>query len=58
MGSFDGDTWKEMLVLEDQPSGEFSYPAIIRRSNGTIDITYTYNRETIKHINLELIELE
>ena len=54
MGSFDGEEWKTLLTLEDQPSGEFSYPAIIRRKNGVIDITYTYNRERIKHVSLKV----
>ena len=54
MGSFDGEEWKTLLTLEDRPSGEFSYPAIIRRRNGVIDITYTYNRERIKHVSLKV----
>ena len=51
-GSYDGVEWKELLILEDQPKGEFSYPAIIARRDGTIDITYTYNRKKIKHVSL------
>ena len=54
MGSFDGETWRTLLMLEDQPCGEFSYPAVICRDNGTVDITYTYNREKIKHVSLEI----
>lgn len=53
--SGDGINWKEIMVLEDQPEGEFSYPAIIKGSDGTIHITYTYNRETVKYIHLEVI---
>ena len=54
MGSFDGEEWKTLLMLEDQPAGEFSYPAIIHRRDGVIDITYTYNREKIKHLSLAI----
>lgn len=54
IGSYDGITWKTIYTLEDQPSGEFSYPAIISRKDGTLDITYTYNRVRIKHIHLSL----
>ena len=52
MGSFDGREWKTLLMLEDRQEGEYSYPAIILRKNGMIDITYTFNREKIKHLSL------
>ena len=55
LGSYDGVAWRILLTLEDQPSGEFSYPAIICRKDGTVDITYTYNRMRIKHIRLRLV---
>ena len=54
MGSFDGAEWRTLLMLEDQLAGEFSYPAIILRGNDRIDITYTYNREKIKHVSLSV----
>ena len=57
MGSLDGEHWKEMLVLENQLSGEFSYPATIRRSDGTMEVTYTYKREKIKHVHLNILEV-
>lgn len=56
MGSLDGEHWKEMLVLEDHTSGEFSYPATIRRSDGTMEVTYTYKREKIKHMRIKILE--
>lgn len=52
MASYDGSEWKTLLLLEDEPEGEFSYPAIITRLDGSIDITYTYNRQRIKHVHL------
>lgn len=52
--SDDGKEWEEILILEDQPEGEFSYPAIIKGSDGTIHITYTYKRETVKYVQLNL----
>jgi len=54
--SADGKTWYDVIVLEDQPEGEFSYPAMIQGDDGTIHITYTYNRKTIKYVRLELTE--
>ena len=58
IGSINGEQWKEMIIFEDQSSGEFSYPAVILRSDGTIDVTYTYNREKIKHVRLKISEVE
>lgn len=54
MGSTDGVNWEELAVLEDQPKGEFSYPAIIQAKDGTVHLTYTYNREKVKYVALTL----
>ncbi len=52
-GSFDGKIWERLIDLEDQPSGEYSYPAIIQDKDGYIHATYTYNRERIKYVKLK-----
>lgn len=52
--SADGKTWTEIYKLEDQPKGEFSYPAMVRTSDGLIHITYTWNRQKIKHVVLRI----
>jgi alpha-L-fucosidase len=54
LSSADGKNWDEMIVLEDLPKGEFSYPAIIAGKDGSIHITYTYNREKIKYVHLKI----
>ncbi len=53
-GSPDGITWEELLVLEDASEGEFSYPAIIEAKDGTVHISYTYNRVKVKYIHLKV----
>ena len=52
-GSYDGKIWEKLIDIEDQPSGEFSYPAIIQDKEGNIHVTYTYNRERIKYVQLK-----
>jgi alpha-L-fucosidase len=54
LASADGKNWNNLIVLEDQPKGEFSYPAIIRGKDGTVHITYTYNREKVKYVHLAI----
>jgi alpha-L-fucosidase len=56
MGSEDGVNWKELMMLEDQASGEFSYPAIIQAKDGSVHLTYTYNRKKIKYVSLQISE--
>jgi predicted neuraminidase len=47
--SEDGRQWREILILEDQ-SGEYSYPAVIQSHAGLVHITYTWKRRRIKHV--------
>lgn len=53
-GSYDGINWEKLIDLENHESGEFSYPAIIQSRDGNIHVTYTYNRERIKYVQLKL----
>jgi predicted neuraminidase len=55
--SSDGLEWRPGPVLEDEP-GEYSYPAVIQASDGRIHIVYTWRRENIRHVVVELSELE
>jgi predicted neuraminidase len=49
--SKDGLQFQRVLDLETEP-GEFSYPAVIQGSNGTVHITYTWNRRKIRHVEV------
>jgi len=51
--SHDGREWSDLLTLESEP-GEYSYPAIIQGSDGTVHITYTWRRKKIKYVRIEL----
>lgn len=51
--SADGENWQDVAVLEDQPSGEFSYPSVIQTSDQAVHVVYTSNRKSIKHVVLK-----
>jgi len=53
-GSSDGITWEELLILEDEKEGEFSYPAIIEAKDGTVHVSYTFNRVKVKHLQIKV----
>jgi predicted neuraminidase len=55
--SDDGVSWQAALVFE-RAKGEYSYPAVIQTDDGLVHITYTWNRERIKHVVLDPAGLE
>ena len=46
--SKDGKAWSKVLSLESA-AGEFSYPAAIQARDGIVHITYSWNRQRIRH---------
>lgn len=54
--SSDGLSWRDVLVLEDG-SGEYSYPAVIQGRDGVLHLTYTWNRRRIRYARLSPDEL-
>jgi predicted neuraminidase len=54
--SNDGEHFHNFLTLESDP-GEFSYPAIIQTRSGDLEITYTWNRKSIRHVHIPLKDI-
>lgn len=52
--SEDGIHWTPKITLENESNAaEYSYPAVIQSTDGMLHITYTWQRETIKHVVLD-----
>jgi len=50
--SVGGKIWKPVLTLE-RAQGEYSYPAVIQTKDGKAHITYTYQRQSVKHVVID-----
>ena len=56
--SRDGEKWEMVLTLEDEPRQHgYAYPAVIQTRDGRVHVTYTWNREKIKHVILDPAKL-
>jgi predicted neuraminidase len=51
--SSDGRQWKSLAVLENEP-GEYSYPAVIQTSDGKVHVSYTWKRQRIRHVTVDV----
>lgn len=50
----DGVKWDMAVTLEDEPKPHgYAYPAIIQTKDGLVHVTYTWNREKIKHVIID-----
>lgn len=56
--SSDGKAWRPAVVLEEEASGEHSYPAMIQTRDGLVHITYTWRRDRIKHLVLDASSID
>ena len=52
VSSDDGASWSDPVILEGGP-GEYSYPAVIQTADGLLHITYTWNRQRIRHLVID-----
>lgn len=56
--SKDGVEWRQVLTLESDPvRNGYAYPAVIQAADGLVHITYTWNREKIKHVAIDPAKL-
>ena len=56
--SEDGIHWNSVAVLDSEPTGQYSYPAVIQAKDGLIHIVYTWKRLKMKYAMLDLAALE
>ena len=51
--SEDGKRWRAVATVEKAKKGEFSYPAMIQTEDGLVHMTYTWNRERVRHVVID-----
>ncbi len=56
--SENGNDWQAALVLENEPGGEFSYPAVIQTGDGLVHILYTWKRQRLRHVVVDPAKLD
>lgn len=56
--SKDGKNWQAVLVLEDSPISQYSYPSVIQTKDGLVHVVYTWRRERVKHVIIDPSKLE
>ena len=55
--SDDGLNWRHWVTLEDSPISQYSYPSIIQTEDGNLHCIYTWRRQRIKHVVLDINKL-
>ena len=56
--SRDGIAWTRAVTLESEPIKDgYAYPAIVQTRDGKVHVTYTLNREKIKHVVIDPAKL-
>lgn len=57
--SSDGRHWRSVLTLErEEVRYGYSYPAVVQTADDKVHITYTYLRQSIKHVVLDPARIE
>ncbi len=56
--SEDGEHWKAAAIVDQAPKGEFSYPSMIQTKDGLVHMTYTWNRDRVRHVTVDPERLE
>jgi predicted neuraminidase len=58
VSSDQGRTWRSDAILEQSEHQEYSYPNLVEDRRGRIHLTYTWQRERIKHVTFNLAWLD
>ncbi|WP_037496589.1 sialidase family protein [Sphingobacterium deserti] len=56
--SKDGKNWDAVLILEDSPISQYSYPAVIQTQDGMLHFVYTWRRQKMKHVVVDPAKLK
>lgn len=54
MISQDGIHYEKLMTIEDSPVSQYSYPSIIETKDHHVHLIYTWRRQRIKHVEIDL----
>ena len=58
MSSDQGQTWRRVATLAEEPGADFSYPFLMQTRSGDVQLVYTWKRAAIKHVAFNIAWLD
>jgi predicted neuraminidase len=58
MSNDQGQTWRRVATLAEEPGADFSYPFLMEMRSGDVQLVYTWKRAAIRHVAFNVAWLD